>query len=129
MGQTEICKTPNNNTSPQKKTGLTIELPENIVSNINTVDHFKCYLEIENTRIRRKYYVPVKWSVDKFIHAMKIYVMQDFGKHLEPYNDIQFVIKNQQRNSHEKFHHVLTSDLIYYVNELDMSHVYIRRDI
>jgi hypothetical protein len=129
MGQTEICKTPNNNTSTQKKTGLTIELPENIVSNINTVDHFKCYLEIEKTRIRKKYYVPIKWSVDKFIRAMKICVMQDFGEHLEPYNDLQFVIKNQQRNSHEKFDHVLTGDLIYYVNELDMRHVYIRRDI
>lgn len=108
---------------------LTIDLPEDILSNIETIQHFKCYITIENTRIRKKYYVPLKWSIDKFITNMKTFVKQDLGENLAHFKDIQFVIKQQQRNSGEKLDHVLTSDLIYYVNELDMKHVYIRGSI
>jgi len=108
---------------------LTIDLPEDILSNIETIHHFKCYLTIENTRIRKKYYVPLKWSMDKFISSMKIHTRQDFGENLAHFKEIQFIIKQQQRNSGEKLDHVLTSDLIYYVNELHLKHVYIRGSI
>lgn len=132
MTQTELCKNTKANMSPKRlsiQPSLTIDLPEDILSNIETIHHFKCCLEIENTRIRKKYYVPLKWSIDKFISFMKIYTRQDFGQHLAHFKDMQFVIKQQQKNSSEKLDHVLTSDLIYYVNELDMKTVYIRGSI
>jgi hypothetical protein len=132
MTQTELCENTKANMSPKRlsnRPSLIIDLPEDILSNIETIQHFKCCLEIENTRIRKKYYVPLKWSMDKFISSMKIHARQDFGEHLSHFNGMQFVIKKQQKNSSEKLDHVLTSDLIYYVNELDMKTVYIRGSI
>jgi hypothetical protein len=132
MTQTEVCENTKANMSPKRlssRPSLTIDLPEDILSNIETIQHFSCYITIENTRIRKKYYVPHKWSIDKFITSMKTHVKQDLGENLAHFKDIQFVIKKQQKNSSEKLDHVLTTDLIYYVNELDLKTVYIRGSI